>query len=91
MNERIKNNPEALTTERKSTHGDWLEQSRHANELKARLRRLPNWAEMTASQQEALDMIVTKISRIGVGNSNEPDHWDDIAGYAYLGKGDHQS
>lgn len=33
---------------------------------------------------EAMDMILTKVSRIAVGNPMEPDHWKDIAGYATL-------
>jgi hypothetical protein len=81
--------PEALTNERKSTHGDWVEQSATANALKGNMRGCPGWTALTASQKEALDMIATKMSRILTGNPNEPDHWDDIAGYAFLGKGGH--
>jgi hypothetical protein len=79
--------PAALTQERKKTHGDWAMQSRTANRLKELLRRegSSNWDRMTPSQQEALDMIATKISRILTGDPNEPDHWNDIAGYAHLG------
>lgn len=83
--------PERLTQERKSQHGDWLAQSYKGNRLKAELRGSPNWARMPAHQQEALDMIVTKISRILTGDPDHPDHWDDIGGYAHLGKGGHSS
>lgn len=83
--------PVTLTTERKSTHGDWMQQSRCGNELKGVLRGISNWNDLLPHQQEALDMIATKMSRIVCGNPNEPDHWDDIAGYAHLGKGGHQA
>lgn len=35
-------------------------------------------------KKEALAMIATKIARIVNGNSDDPDHWRDIAGYAEL-------
>lgn len=31
-------------------------------------------------------MILAKIARIVSGDPNHADHWDDIAGYALLGK-----
>jgi hypothetical protein len=34
-------------------------------------------------------MIAVKISRILTGDAGEPDHWDDIQGYAHLGKAGH--
>jgi len=82
--------PSDLTTERKSTHGDWMQQSRLANELKGVMRGIGNWNDLLPHQQEALDMIATKMSRACCGNPSEPDHWDDIAGYAFLGKGGHK-
>jgi hypothetical protein len=39
---------------------------------------------MTMVQDEALSMIVMKISRILTGDPNHADHWADIAGYATL-------
>lgn len=81
---------ETLTNERKSTHGDWVEQSELALTLKLAMHEAPNWATLTSMQSEALDMIAVKISRILSGNPSEPDHWDDIGGYAHLGKGGHK-
>lgn len=86
---KMTSSPKELTDERKATHGDWKQQSRCANELKGVMRGIGNWNDLWPAQQEALDMIATKMSRILSGNPNEPDHWDDIAGYAYLGKGGH--
>lgn len=87
--ESVTNSPEALTNERKSTHGDWNLQAEMANRLKEQLRRSPGWESMVPMQKEALDMIATKMSRIVCGNSQHDDHWDDIQGYAHLGKGGH--
>jgi hypothetical protein len=81
--------PEALTTERKNQHGDWTTQAEMANRLKEQLRRSPNWGGMVPMQKEALDMIATKMSRIVAGDPMHDDHWDDISGYAFLGKGGH--
>lgn len=79
----------ALTNERKNQHGNWEDQSGTANSLKKAVR-TPGWNKMNHMQQEAIDMILTKVSRIVTGDPSHADHWDDIAGYAYLGKGGHQ-
>lgn len=83
------NDPQALTNERGTTHGDWIQQSMLGNSLKRLMRGSQNWDDLKPHQAEALDMIATKISRILTGNQNEPDHWDDISGYAFLGKKGH--
>lgn len=82
---------EALTSERKNQHGDWAEQSALAHELKQKMHLARGWngSKLATHQMEALDMIAVKISRILSGDPNHADHWDDIAGYAYLGKGGH--
>lgn len=77
-----------LTNERKHTHGDWKTQAGLSFRLKEQIRNT-NRKELTAYQAEAIDMILVKISRIVCGNPDDPDHWDDIAGYSYLGKGGH--
>lgn len=81
--------PSDLTAERHSTHGDWLQQSTLANVLKIHIHESYNWRTLQPYQREAIDMIAVKLSRILCGNPDEPDHWDDIAGYAFLGKGGH--
>lgn len=40
--------------------------------------------QMTFVHMEAIEMIFHKIGRIGAGNPNFVDHWEDIAGYATL-------
>ena len=75
-----------LVADRGKTHGSWFEQSALQNLIKADMHSGPRWHLLSASQKEALDMIAVKVSRIVSGNPAEPDHWDDIMGYALLGK-----
>lgn len=90
-----------MTTEdiiktRHSTHGNWADQARIAGELKTLMRKhidaqhiekLSNGQlPLSPARREALDMILTKVARIIAGDASFPDHWDDIAGYAQLGK-----
>lgn len=77
-----------VTAERKSTHGEWSNQSHFSSSFKYLMRDTDRWEKLTPSQQEALDMIATKISRILTGNPNELDHWVDIEGYAFLARKD---
>lgn len=39
---------------------------------------------MNDAQREALDSMASKFGRLGSGNPNFRDHWDDLAGYAAL-------
>lgn len=81
---------DGLIEERAKTHGSWFDQSLLQNLIKADMHSASRWHLLTASQKEALDMIAVKVSRIVCGNPSEPDHWDDIMGYAKLGRnGDH--
>lgn len=73
-----------ILDERGSTHGGFHDNARVAQNLKDVIRREPGSKNLTMVQTEALEMIFLKISRIVTGNPNEPDHWDDIAGYATL-------
>ena len=80
---------EALTVdqileERGKTHGAFQVNAMLSQQLKNTLRDSPNYLGFSNVQREALDAICGKLGRIGCGNLNEPDHWDDIAGYATL-------
>ena len=68
--------------ERQGTHGDFTDNARVSQELKQLLH--SNLSDRNNVQQEAIDMICHKLSRIVCGNAYEPDHWRDIAGYATL-------
>lgn len=77
---------EELLNERSKTHGDWANQSGVAQSLKSVLHSVPGYNDrLTLAQREALEMVCTKMARIVCGNPNEPDHWNDGAGYFTLG------
>ena len=75
---------ESILSEREQTHGNFSEGASLMIALQelcfAHMRDKEVPAEITA----ALQMICLKLSRIAVGNPIEPDHWQDIAGYATL-------
>ena len=77
---------EALLVERGKSHGKFADQAEVAEMLKWCLRQgidaSPNI--FSPAQMYALDMFMNKVSRIVMGNPNEPDHWQDIVGYATL-------
>ena len=74
----------SLIAERGKTHGDFGANAETAQSIKNAIRSAPNWNALSGSQQEALDLIATKIGRIMSGNPNERDHWADLSGYAEL-------
>jgi len=74
---------EKILEERQKTHGDFKDQANLAQKLKSTFV-FHSRTELNNCQQEAIDMILHKLARIGSGNPNEPDHWRDIAGYATL-------
>lgn len=76
--------PADIISERAKTHGDYKIQAKLAQDLKARIRQ--EGGNLSPQQAEALEMICVKIARIVCGNPNEPDHYNDIAGYALLAK-----
>ena len=76
---------EAILVEREKTHGDYHKQTYTAQNIKLQMRDTPNWDVMLPAKRESLELIATKIARILHGDCSEPDHWNDIAGYAKLG------
>ena len=77
---------EPLLQERGKTHGNWHDQALSAQHIKAAWKASGSWQNLPPQQLEALEMISVKISRIVNGDCAAVDHWDDIAGYALLGK-----
>ena len=76
-------NTEEILAQRAKTHGDF---NIGADTFAALM--LPINARVTNLsnvQHYALVMIAAKMVRILNGNANEPDHWQDIIGYATLG------
>jgi phosphate-selective porin len=76
-----------ILASRSSTHGDYSELASIAQRIKHELRKGSSWQSMASAQQEALELIATKLARIAVGNPHDLDHWDDISGYAQLAAG----
>lgn len=74
----------ALLNERGQTHGQFSDNARTGQLLRALFRASPGWHAMPDVHKEALDMIATKLSRILSGQSRHKDHFADIAGYASL-------
>jgi hypothetical protein len=74
---------------RAKTHGDFRDNSNYTlwfTEVMrtARFDGSDPVADLTSDQKLALEMICHKMGRILSGDSNNPEHWDDIAGYATL-------
>lgn len=70
--------------EREKTHGGYDDVSRIAQGIKGLLRSGPSWEKMNDQQQEALEMVSSKMARVVSGDHNEKDHMHDTAGYAQL-------
>lgn len=69
---------------RGNRYGTFSHNARVAQELKVIVRRAVGWASMDDDQKEAVDMILSKISRLTTGDPGYTDNWHDIAGYAKL-------
>lgn len=82
MDSNVKNTLE----ERGSRYGKFLDHAHVTQDLKICIRRhlVARNKALTCDQQEALDMICSKIGRIVNGDPNYADSWHDIAGYAVL-------
>lgn len=78
------NETASLLSERNTTHGDFEANARVSQQIKVIICSNRHILSLSPIQQECLDMIALKISRIVTGNPNFKDHWDDIAGYATL-------
>jgi hypothetical protein len=75
---------ENILSERQKTHGDYREVAIIAQMFREIMRGTTGWSKMNDAQREALDSMATKFGRLGSGNPNFRDHWDDLAGYAAL-------
>ena len=73
-----------LLLARGRSHGDFSVNARISQNLKTVVQGEANWLHLNPVQQEAIHMILHKISRAIAGNPGFKDHWDDIAGYAKL-------
>lgn len=74
----------ATLKERGSRYGNYLEQTRISKNLQHVVQTCDSWGRLNTDQQDALEMIAVKISRILNGDPDYVDNWRDIAGYATL-------
>jgi hypothetical protein len=79
-----KDSTRELLASRHRTHGPWPAYAATAQRLKAVVREAGQHLE--PSQTEALELIMVKAARILTGDASEPEHWNDIGGYARLGR-----
>lgn len=73
-----------VLAERGGTYGDFSHNSLIAQQIKMVLRNGEEWWLLTAAEQEALDMMASKMSRIVTKAKKHADNWLDIEGYARL-------
>lgn len=78
---------EGLVADRERTHGAFAVQARTAQAIKQAYREGANWKALSDGQKQALEANADKVARILSGDADHPDHWDDLAGYATLGRG----
>jgi hypothetical protein len=70
--------------ERGTRYGAFVGHAQITQDLKAVMHASPKWAELTADQKEALEMVQHKIGRVLNGDVNYIDSWTDIIGYTRL-------
>lgn len=70
--------------ERGKRYGNYLEQTKISKRIKDVMLDNDNFWAMEVDQQDSLEMIAVKISRIINGDPDYSDNWRDIAGYATL-------
>jgi hypothetical protein len=77
---------DALLLQRGTTHGNFADNAKYGQALRALWRTADSWDRMPPEHREALDHLAGKLSRILSGQSDFADHWNDIEGYAGLAK-----
>ena len=79
MNER-----DPLLETRQTTHGEFTDNARVSQALKNVFRSSGGWERLNQIEQESMDMIAMKFSRVLSGKSMQRQHWEDVVGYARL-------
>ena len=75
---------EKTLKQRGSIYGAFADNAETSQILKQTMRQAKNWDELSYAQQEALEMVQHKISRMLNGNHNYQDNVIDILGYTEL-------
>lgn len=72
--------------EREERYGGFRNNARIAQSLKGAVRGGPTWAHLSPGRREAIDQILSKISREVCGDGEYQDNMLDIEGYARLAR-----
>mgnify|MGYP000524122749 CR=1 FL=1 len=75
---------EKTLKQRGSIYGAFSDNAETSQIMKQTMRQAKNWNELSYAQQEALEMVQHKISRMLNGNHNYQDNVVDILGYTEL-------
>lgn len=70
--------------QRGKSYGDFSDNAKVAQELKALVRKGSSWNAMPPHMKEGLDMILSKVSRMVTADWTHEDNLIDIQGYAKL-------
>ena len=65
-------------------YGKFENHAEISQDLQKVMQATPGWANLTAPQREALQMVQHKVARILNGDPNYADNWHDIQGYCKL-------
>lgn len=75
---------ENTLAERETRYGSFDEHARITQAIKRAMVDSRNWAALSDSMKESLEMVAHKIGRILNGDPNYHDSWHDIIGYTKL-------
>lgn len=76
--------PDTIIAEGRPRYGSVRLQSAVWEQLLVVLEGTPKFKKLPCYMRQSLRMIMLKISRICVGEQDQPDSWNDIGGYAML-------
>ena len=75
----------SLLNTREATRGDYGVNAGVSQSIKSVFQGSPEYlTKLSSEQKESAELIATKFGRIIAGDPNNPEHWEDIAGYASL-------
>ena len=75
---------EDLLAAREETHGNFHVQAEAAQRMVECVNRSEGWSRLAPWMRYAIQVILMKVTRIVHGDCRQPDHWQDIQGYARL-------
>lgn len=84
LNMRPRGSIDTTLAVRGSRYGEFDEQARVTQNIKAAMRDSVNWDKLPPIMREALEMDASKTARILNGDPDYDDSWHDKAGYATL-------